>query len=195
MGEKMPENSFKVENATDLLLVLLYSPGRSGAIGESIEGVTRLQKLMFLLEQDSGPGRLVQDAQSYGFMPYRMGPFSTRLREDVEELKSAGILKVERLEFLIRDDGDPAEQEGSILDRPSPSRKPVESYRLSLTDPVGMQIGEGLWRGLSSEEQQEMSEFKRFFSSLTLRQLLIFTYERFPAYTSESEIKEQLGLL
>ena len=40
-----------IESFTDLLIALLYAPGRTGAANEPIEGRTRIQKLLFLLQQ------------------------------------------------------------------------------------------------------------------------------------------------
>jgi hypothetical protein len=48
---------------------------------------------------------------------------------------------------------------------------------------------------MSDENRRQFGVFKAFFNSLSLRQLLIFTYENFPEYTVESTIKKGLGLL
>ena len=185
-------NQLPLEDATDLLLALLYAPGSSSSFGEPIEGRTRLQKLMFLLQQDVGPKELISEAQEYGYTPYKMGPYSQRLTQVLEELQSAGIIKAERLEYLLTDDSDPG-LEGADVDPPEAEHKRVESLRYHLSE-LGEEIAEKIWRGLSEEKREGLSEFKEFFNSLTLRQLLIFTYDRFPRYTSESIIRENLGM-
>jgi len=184
---------FRVEDPTDLLLLLLYAPGRSREPGEPVEGVTRLQKLMFLLQQpDFGPAELVKEAKAYGYSPYKMGPFSTELRSAVAELQAAGIIKTERLVYVLNDDADSSGEPDPDLDAPVQRGRRVESQRFRLTA-LGVRIGQSLWSGLSNEQREGFSEFKTFFNSLSLRQLLIFTYERFPAYTTASEIKDELG--
>lgn len=179
-----------LEASTDLLLCLLYAPGKSGRAGEPIDGITRLQKLMFLLQQGVGPKQLVDDAIQYGYKAYKMGPYAGELQRDISDLQAAGIILTERLEYWLPDDADVTP--GSDLDSDRGSKR-VESSRFKLS-PLGMRIGTDLWELLNSTQQDELQHFKQFFNSLSLRQLLIFTYERFPKYTSASTIKNQLGL-
>jgi hypothetical protein len=182
-----------VENSTDILIVLLYAPGKSGKPNEPVDGITRLQKLMFLLQQGEGPKQLVSDAMAYGYKPYKMGPYAPELQRDLNDLQSAGIVHTQRLDYWLPDDGDAPSGAGSDAES-SGREKRVESLRFSLTDEFGMQVGGDLWKTLSAKQQDAMSQFKKFFNALTLRQLLIFTYERFPDFTTESTIKSQLGL-
>lgn len=190
--------ALRVENSTDLLILLLYAPGSTGVIGEPIEGITRLQKLMFLLERDEGPKELVKLAQErFGFDPYKLGPYSKGVAEAVDELRAAGIIRSDRLDYWITDDSDnPGELAirrnwGRAHER-HPSARRVESYRFSLNPAVGTRVGERLWSTLSAEDRKRLSEFKAFFNALSLRQLLIFVYDRYPKYTTESTIKHQL---
>jgi hypothetical protein len=180
----------KLETATDLLIVLLYAPGKTGQPCEAIDGITRLQKLMFLLQQNVGPKQLIADAVEYGYEPYKMGPYARGLQRDLNDLQAAGIVEAERLDYWLPDDGDVAPSSGSEM---SIREKRVESYRFSLSG-LGREIGRDIWNAMSDKHRHELSCFKQFFNGLTLRQLLIFTYERFPTYTSESTIKSQLGL-
>ena len=184
-----PSNEpFKLETGSDLLIVLLYAPGKTDTDGEPIDGITRLQKLMFLLQQGVGPKQLVNDAIAYGYKPYKMGPYATGLQRDLNDLQAAGIIVTDRLNYWLPDDGDVSpggEQDTS-------GEKHVESFRFRLSE-LGLRIGKDIWNGLPDRHRHELKTFKRFFNALTLRQLLIFTYERFPAYTSASTIKHQLG--
>lgn len=185
---------FRVENSMDLLLTLLYAPGKRAKEAEPVEGITRLQKLMFLLEKGRGPKQLVDEAKAYGFEPNKMGPYSTRLRNDLEELESAGIVLTERLEYWLRDDGDCDSDESPVFDAPTWQTKRVESFRFSLSPDPGCKIGKELWESLGSKDREDLEAFKAFFNSLSLRQLLIFTYDKYPEYTGASTIKKQLGL-
>ena len=181
-----------IENSMDLLLVLLFSPGKTGE-SEPIEGITRLQKLMFLLQQGKGPSELVKQAQDYKYKPYKMGPYSSDLNKDLDELKSAGLLATEELEYLLPDDrieSEAGERERDILN--SGMRK-VKSSRFELTK-FGRRVAHDLYEGMSKAQKSELVEFKTFFNSITLRQLLIFVYEKYSDYASNSTIKTQLGL-
>lgn len=79
--DSISEQPLKVEDPSDLLLVLLYAPGRTGRLGEPIDGITRLQKLMFLLQNEKSLPRLLTDAKQYMYSPYKMGPYSADLRK------------------------------------------------------------------------------------------------------------------
>ncbi len=180
-------------NETDRLLLLLHAPGGKGNEMEPVEGITRLQKLVFLLEQDD-PAKLVADAERFGFHPYKMGPYSEDLRRTVEDLVSGGIIETKRLTYLIPDDTDLA---GERYDPGDDSGRPVrrvESLRYSLSGDIGRKVGNGLWERLTVKQQTDLSDFKRFFNALTLRQLLVYTYERYPQFTGESTIRGTLGL-
>ena len=183
----------KVENPLDLILVLLYAKGVSEKKCEPIEGITRLQKFVFLLNQGRGPEELVEIAKEYGYQPYKMGPYSDELRGDLETLISLGLVKTERLAYWIPDDLDDEEDavnniKAGIID----GYKKVESYKYRLSN-NGINAGEELWKSLTSKNREELIKFKTFFNSLTLRQLLIFVYDQFPQYTGKSEIRKKLG--
>lgn len=182
------EEALALENAADLLILLLYAPGSSKDFGEPVVGATRLQKLFFLLREGEGPKELVAQAKELGFQAYKMGPFSEQLRDIITELESAGIIRSDLLSYLLSSDSD----DRSAEDPDEEERAEVKSSRYSLT-PFGNQIGAALWKGLSDDERKGLTEFKGFFNSLTLRKLLIFTYEKFPESTTRSEIRGQLG--
>ena len=182
-------NALNIENSMDLLLVLLYAPDGKC---EPIEGITRLQKLMFLLKQGVGPNELINQAKDLNYIPYKMGPFSDQLNQDIQELNSAGLISTERLHYTITDDIDEGASSDTDYEDKAKEPKRVESVRFALTD-FGKQVSADLWGNMRQKQQKELSEFKRFFNSLTLRQLLIYVYEKFSDYTDKSEIKQNLG--
>jgi uncharacterized protein YwgA len=185
--------SLPIENSLDLLLVLLYAPGARGERAKPIEGITRLQKLMFLLQQGEGPGDLVETAKKeLQFRAYKMGPYDEGIREDLDNLVSLGLVQTKRLRYLITDDADQSEA-GVGPEEISESARKVESSSYELTD-IGVDVAKQLWDGMTKQATQELAKFKEFFGSLSLRQLLIFVYEKYPAMTEKSEIRGQLGL-
>lgn len=194
LGGNVMRQPLRIENSLDILLVLLYAPGRSDKAGESIEGITRLQKLMFLLQQGLGPKKLEKKIakQECKFEPYKMGPYAKSLQGDIDELLSVGLIRAERLRYLITDDGD-AKERAIELDEGRETRKVVESLKYRLTD-NGMRAGKELWENIDEKSREGLEKFKRFFGSLSLRQLLIYVYEKYPRMTGESEIRRGLGL-
>ena len=183
----------RIENSLDILLVLLYAPGRSSKTGEPIEGITRLQKLMFLLQQGLGPKKLeVKAKQEFKFEPYKMGPYAESLQGDIDELLSIGLVRTDRLRYLITDDGD-ARERYTEVEGEGEKRKVVESLRYELTS-RGMDAGGELWGSMDEKAREELSKFKSFFGGLSLRQLLILVYEKYPRMAGKSEIREHLNL-
>jgi len=186
--------TFRAESPEDLLLLLLYAPGRDPK--EPVDGATRLQKMVFLLQQDLSPRLILQDARSFDFRAFRMGPYSQELSRAVDELVAGGLIAVERLRFWLNDDSDAeaVSVSNETEKRGAASSQPVESLRFMIAPGIGERAAEELWNGLPRRARDELRQFKRFFNSLSLRQLLIYTYQRFPDFATESEIKGQLGL-
>jgi predicted DNA binding CopG/RHH family protein len=67
----------------DLVVLLLHAANPAGQ--DAIRGMTRLQKLLFVIEQTLG-------AQSGGFYAYDYGPFNEQVNDTVEALALAGFL-------------------------------------------------------------------------------------------------------
>lgn len=68
----------------DLMVLLLHSPDRKG--DDAIRGMTRLQKLLFVIEQKLA-------AENSHFYAYDYGPYSDQVPDIVEALKLAGFLR------------------------------------------------------------------------------------------------------
>ena len=72
-----------------LPLALMYAGD-----GEPIEGRTRLQKLVFLMQkrlEEAGEDPL--QADDYEFIPYDYGPFSKELYDDIDETMARGMVE------------------------------------------------------------------------------------------------------
>ncbi|ATW87035.1 PadR family transcriptional regulator [Halohasta litchfieldiae] len=64
--------------------------------GDQIEGRTRLQKLVFLMEQELEDDSTASlDSSDYNFIPYDYGPFSKELYDDLDSLEDAGLINME----------------------------------------------------------------------------------------------------
>ncbi len=89
-----PKTISKLSNSELILLLLSWS---SNGI---VEGRTRLEKLVYLLQSLSGVGF------SYRFVPYHYGPYSRELIEDLGELNEFGLVEeqVSPQEGVIRYD-------------------------------------------------------------------------------------------
>lgn len=193
MSDESADQGLVVEDSIDLLLLLLYAPGKADVSAEPVEGATRIQKLMFLLQNQTDlPDLVAQAKEVLDYVPHKMGPYSFELKDAINELQAAGIIEADSLQYTLNDDSDGAETEDDDASDGEVRARTVESYRYRLSE-LGKNIAKGLWDSLRDEQQNELGEFKRFFNSLTLRQLLIFTYKKFPKFTTASTIKKELG--
>ncbi|MCY2953126.1 MAG: hypothetical protein NTU53_14275, partial [Planctomycetota bacterium] len=74
----------------DIILLLLEANER--LLGKpSLNGITRLEKLIFLLEQET---EFEGVARFYVFKPYNFGPFSKEIYEAVEFLEGCELIQV-----------------------------------------------------------------------------------------------------
>jgi hypothetical protein len=122
-----------------------------------------LMKEAFLLEKESAPV-VGLSLDALGFVPYKQGPFSRELSDAVDELATAGILKVEH--------------QG-------------RQQRIGLT-PEGKVVAGDILRGLGEEPVKKLAHKRRAWDQLGYNGILRKVYEEYPAYTSESEIVDRI---
>ena len=78
-------------NRKDLILLVL-GVDIKGDLREGINGITRLQKFLYLLEQEE---KLKPDANGFEFVAYKAGPYSAKLYDDLEFLENLGLITSE----------------------------------------------------------------------------------------------------
>lgn len=96
----MKLEKIEITSGADVLLALLYAPGKNG-ICEEIRGNTRLMKLMYILEKETDLKEII--SRSLHFEAYDYGPYSQELFDIVEALMTAKII-------------DKRDEEGDILE-------------------------------------------------------------------------------
>ncbi len=168
-----------VKKGIDILLLLLQTKE-----GEVIRGITRIMKLLFLLEKETGCDRYCPDY--YQFTPYKLGPFSPKVYEDLKLLIELG--------FVRRQDLD---KDGIPLIHPD-DLKIDEGFRFNevttiytLTE-LGREYAEKLAKGLKPEVIEGIRQIRTRFAAMPLKELLGYVYQRYPEYTTQSEILEKL---
>ncbi len=169
-----------------MLMMLLAAPGVRGKEGEPIQGTTRLQKLLFLMEHEAKlkPTR----GNDFDFTAWKFGPVSKELYDDLEKLENLGLLesepvsepsKTELDEYGLSFDDLMGEEE-------SQSRDSFEEKRYRLSE-------KGLnWvrdRELHTEAFDKIGKIKEKYGALSLQDLLHYVYTKFPDFTKASEIK------
>ena len=194
---RQPNGGQGVKKKADLVLALLFSDAGTHTEPSPVVGITRLEKLLFLLTIDEGFLMGGQGVEGFNFVPFRMGPWTQEVYDEVDFLESLGLLSKESGEKrspadAVHDDelfGD------LIIDKYQKSAASTsdEAEVFRLTED-GKKKALSIWNRLTVEEQKKLLRVKQAFNTVDLRQLLRYVYKKHPEYTTESEIKEYLGL-
>lgn len=169
-----------------MLMMLLAAPGVRGTEGEPIQGTTRLQKLLFLMEHEAKLKPTKGD--DFDFTAWKFGPVSKELYDDLEKLENLGFLESEPVS--------------------EPSKTELDEYGLSFDDLMGEEESQsrdsfeekkyrlsekGLdWvrtHELDTETFDRIRKIKEKYGALSLQDLLHYVYTKFPSMTTASEIK------
>lgn len=189
-------NMAEISSRDIVLLLLGLSPG--GTTTEGLGGITRLQKLLFLLEREE---QIIPAGNTFQFTAYKAGPYSSRLYDDLEFLENLGLVESE----IVSEATEPeaAEVEEMTFDDlvsdghsvPEENMKAADAYeehRFAITS-----------RGLAKVEKLvENREFKPAvdairavksrFGRYSLSDLLYYVYTKYPDMALESEIKDKV---
>jgi uncharacterized protein len=166
----------------DIVVLLLGAPGGGDEPGH-LDGVTRLEKLVFLLEHET-PARSWA-TELADFRSHRFGPFSAKIYQAVDTLWAYELLKDSaRVSDNTEDRWEAVNVVGEDLD-------PYTTRTFDLTD-RGFKYYAALIAELPSDAEGVLTRFKERFASLPLRQLVRYVYERYPEFTDKSEIRDQI---
>lgn len=128
-----------------------------------VEGRTRLQKLMFLIQQRlEDQGGAIK--WGYSFEPYDYGPFAKALYDDLDELQRRSLVK-ER-ERCLDDD--------------------VIQYDYVLTKDGGEYVREKLDNSHFDSLTITAESVKDEFNDMPLQQLIDYVYTEYPEYAENS---------
>jgi len=186
-----------IRSKADLVLVLLYADAGQRNDPTPVTGITRLEKLLFLLKLDEGFLKDAPDTETFNFIPFRMGPWTQEVYDEVDFLESLGLLSKDSSEKRSAADAvhDDELFSNLVIDKyqksAAESSEDAEVFRL--TD-AGKKKALMVWNRLSEDEKSKLMRIKRQFNSMNLRQLLRYVYNKHPEYTTESEIKDYLNL-
>lgn len=167
----------------DLVVLLLGAPGPAGQRRGRIEGITRLEKLVFLIEKEKRPTWLTHDA---GFVSHNFGPFSAEIYKGVDTLVAAGLLRDSGSIASTTEDAWEAE---NIIG--APMTDPYATRNFELTE-KGQRYYQALLRELPDDVERDLGDFKKRFATLPLRQLIRYVYERHPDFTDKSIIRDDV---
>jgi len=168
----------------DAIVLILGAPTEALAVTDRIEGITRLEKLLFLLERETPIGELLDETAA--FVSHHFGPFSTKVYKDVEVLSAAGLITDSK----------------SVADAPVDTWESTEIIGLEGDDPYATRDFELTDRGkryytalvseLPESAERDLAKFKDRFGALPLNQLIRYVYQKYPDYTDKSKIRDQV---
>lgn len=188
--------------AKDILLLLLYLPGKNPEINEPITGRTRITKMMFLFEKE-----LLKDFNNVSeeslpeFFAYNYGPFSKELLDDIRFFQAINFIKedvitdgfsseaeVDEYVYDIYEDLDFSQDIG-IEDVGYPGET-----RLYLSDKGIKYVEEKLIDPeiFSDTQINILKKFKCKINTLSLKQILTYVYKKYDEMTTKSIIRDQI---
>lgn len=160
-----------IDRETDLAFLLFH-------YAEEIEGTTELQKLLFLLEKETDFVDIYEDV-TFDFQPYKYGPFSEQVYDELELLLALGAVKEvdDKIDYDgIKRDDDRSEYAGK---------------KFVLTE-KGEKMAREVNKALEDELEEEFLEIIEQYGDLDLEELLFYVYDQYSTYTTNSQIKEQV---
>jgi hypothetical protein len=180
----------RANSSLDMLLMLLYSPGYSGKTNESIRGITKLEKLLFLLKNEDNFGKSLE---KYDFRPDNFGPCSIEVYDDLSALEGMSLIKRDVIPIkAFVEVGDLFEIEKEVVDSndapPVVDGKTVDIFSLS---EKGEKVGQVLINRLSPEERKKIESLKSVYNKMPLNRLLAYVYATYPEQTVNSIIKDR----
>jgi len=180
-----------LRSGLEAILVLLYCPGSSGRYGEEVRGITRLDKLLYLIMKETNLGKAMEE--EFKFEAYDYGPYSNEIYDAVETLKDAGLIAVQTGQFLdYREVSDAERIEREVTldeDRIPLTERKLEIYGLS---DFGMKAGKKLFERLTPEEREGVKRIKEKFNLMSLRELIEYVYKNYPESAIRSKIRETI---
>jgi len=196
---------------TDILLMLLFADNKA-----PIVGTTRLQKLLFLTEHEN---KIICEDESFDFEAYKFGPVSKTLYDDIDFLVNIGFLEktgedssistysldeldnIDAKNLIEKSDEDDdleSEEDDEAKQKEATDAEKVENEKATEDDLVVYKITD---KGIvylrennliGSKEATEIDSIKKRYGKKPLIELLRYVYMKYPEYTTDSDIKDQL---
>lgn len=144
-----------MDKSTLLPIALLYTEGSA-----SVDGATRMQKLVFLAQKE---GNL---SDFYDFEPGDFGPFSADLARDLNELDRRGVIEVNKVQ----------------------NEMGQEKYVFGLTK-QGIRVAKNLLQKEGvGRIFDEVEGIKREYNNQLLNNMLQYVYRKYDSYTTETNL-------
>lgn len=179
----------------DYLLLLLYLNNHT-----PICGAVRLTKMMFLFKKEISEAlkkKNIECGKLPEFIPYNFGPFSKDVYEQVELFSNIGFIKVTDIN-AIEDMGEVDDWEESpfideTVEQEDGYIRQNGKYLKYEIERLGIDFVEQKILPNVTKEQKEILEmFKSKITSLSPKQILKYVYTKYPEFTENSLIKDEV---
>jgi hypothetical protein len=179
------------------LLMLLVGLGPSESLNEGLGGITRLQKYLFLLENEE---QVRPSGAGFEFVAYKAGPYSSKLYDDIEVLENLGLLESEvtaDASFIEAAEVDELTFD-QLLDEASPTGEEVagpeafEERRFRLSTEGEKHVRLLLAKKDVGALADSIRRVKSRYAGYSLSDLLYHVYTKYDDWTTESEIREKV---
>jgi hypothetical protein len=183
------------------LVLFLVGTNTDGRFSGEIGGITRLQKLLYLLEKE---GHITPTKDGFEFTPYKAGPYSSKLYDDLEFLENLGLIESE----VVAEATEPEKAEADLLsfeelmgDGSESPQNPTnviagedayEEHRFRLSPQGLKRIQELVEKGDYQPVVDGIRKIKSRYGNHSLMDLLRYVYTKYPEMTTESEIKDKV---
>jgi len=185
----------------DILLLLLYLPGKTGEVNEPIDGRTRLTKMIYIFDEEIKDNFDNLDKGSVpNFIPYDFGPFSRDLFDDLQFFINIEFIKEDEIDIELNNvklnEEDYDEYKHNIseeigygeIDEEAIDRE-ATLYSYKLTEKGCKYVENNILNNITSDQKKLLIRFKKKINSLTLDSLISYVYNKYPEFAENSKIK------
>ena len=174
------QNQLSQLDREDILLLLMSALSACGT-KQRVAGITRLEKMMFLLQKETAFSGKLQN--KFNFEPWKFGPFSREIYEDLDLLASLGLVEAEVQELPSYAEYT---EEDKLIEQED--FEPIVQKLFSLTD-RGCRVAEKLRAAISEKDWAEVGQLKKRFEKVPLTRLIQYVYQKYPETTSKSVLE------
>lgn len=181
----MTDASYQLDRE-DIVLLLLDSVKRNLGNRE-LRGITRLEKLIFLLANEA---RVPDVDKHFQFTAYKFGPFSADVYEATEFLSGIDLVTLgERpVTSYYATSAEEHLTELTVEDDEENIKPAIREKTFELTE-AGQRAAEtlrGIWQQERPEELNKLDAIVKRFGKLPLNQLIRYVYRQFPESAKNS---------
>ncbi|MEA5014304.1 MAG: hypothetical protein VB099_07065 [Candidatus Limiplasma sp.] len=175
-------------SGADYLLYFLFCDNQ-----QPICGAIRLTKMMFLFEKEIMPllaDKGLDSDHMPEFIAYNFGPFSKDVYEQIELFKNISFITVESIplkEDLGESDDWEEDESGEYL-----QQSDGMYYKYKIAKRGRDYVEQKIEPLLTEEHKAVLVNFKKQINLLTPKKILYYVYSKYPDFTTNSLIKDEV---